>query len=92
MNIVRILKAKIKNKDKLIGQKWYDDRIKACNECPLNSKNTNSKKGIWYWMWEALNFRKPFCTVCGCEIKAKASEKLEECSDEVNKKWESIEE
>lgn len=41
-------------------------------------------------MWEILNFKKPFCTVCGCEIQAKASEKLEECSDWENKKWEAI--
>jgi hypothetical protein len=90
MNIIKILKAKLRNKNKLLGEKWYNDRINACNSCPLNSINTN-KKNLWYRFWDLLNFKKPFCTVCGCEIKAKASEKLEECSDENNKKWEAIE-
>ena len=40
-----------------------------------------------------LNFKKPFCTICGCEIKAKASEELETCSlYEINEepKWKSL--
>ena len=80
MNIIRIIKAKLRDKDK-IKEDWYLERLKICGGCEYNSKNYNKKKGLWYWFWNTLNFKKPFCTICGCEIKAKASEKeIEECS------------
>ena len=38
-------------------------------------------------MWNILNLKKPFCTICGCEVAAKASVEFEECSlPEINKK------
>lgn len=66
---------------------WYNERIKICNTCPFNSKNVENKKGLRYWFWNILNLKEPFCTVCGCEIKAKASEEIEECEKE---KWKSL--
>ena len=78
MNILRILKAKFRNKDNMKGIEWYDTRTKICESCPLNSL-LNVKRGFRYWLWDIINFKKPFCTVCGCELKAKISEELEEC-------------
>lgn len=69
---------------------WYRERLKICSECPLNSINVTNKKGWWYRMWNILNFKKPFCTVCGCEIKAKISEQFEKCSLDENKKWDRV--
>lgn len=77
--IFRILRSKFRNKD-LITEEWYLERKKACNSCEYNSKNKKSlssfKEKIFYY----LNMKEPFCTICSCEIKAKASEELEQCS------------
>ena len=95
MNVIRILRAKLRNKNKLKKEKWYRDRLDACSKCPLNSKNVDRQElSFWqkmkYNFWLILNLKQTFCTICGCEIKAKASEPLEECSKEVNKEWEQI--
>ena len=82
-----IIKAKLLDKDKLKGTAWYDERIELCKNCPLNSIN-NMDRGFRYWLWDILNLKKPFCTVCGCEIKAKASVEFEECP---KGKWKEVE-
>lgn len=88
MKILRIIRSKLRNKDKLKKEKWYLDRLGFCNSCPFNSKNCK-KKNLKYFIWDFLNMNKNFCTICGCEIEAKASEKLEECSRD-EKLWEAI--
>lgn len=91
--LIIIIRAKFRDKDKMMINEWYVDRISKCGICPYNSKNVKNRKSIWYKMWNILNFKKPFCTICGCEIKAKASEELENCSlYELNKepKWKSL--
>ena len=51
MNILRILKAKFRNKDSMKGIEWYDTRTKICESCPLNSL-LNVKRGFRYWLWD----------------------------------------
>lgn len=92
MKIFRIIRAKLKNKDK-IKDDWYYKRLSICETCPLNSKNSEGdhKKTFKYKFWNLLNLYQHFCTVCGCEIKAKASEELEVCSLvelDLKPKWE----
>lgn len=94
MNLLRIIRAKMRDKSK-IKEDWYLDRLNKCATCPFNSKNVKGNKGIKYKIWNILNFKKPFCTICGCEIEAKASEELEICSlVEIDKepKWVQVEE
>lgn len=79
MELIRIIKAKLRNKNK-ITDSWYHERLEICNKCPFNSKNTVGKKDLRHRVWEFLNLKEHFCTICGCEIKAKASESMEECS------------
>lgn len=84
--IVRIIRAKFRNKDK-IQDSFYKERLEICKQCPLYSKNTKGVKNLKYKFWDLVNFKKPFCTVCGCEIKAKASEEMETCPEG---KWPEI--
>lgn len=71
-----IAKAKFSDKSKL-GD-WYQKRMDICKECPLNSTNKKDlsvrEKGM-----VTLNFGKPTCLGCGCEIAAKGSVREEEC-------------
>lgn len=67
--------------------KWYQERIAICNACPLQSDNFQGNKGFKYRILNFLNLNKPFCTECGCEIKAKVSEELEKCPEG---KWNKI--
>jgi len=76
--IPTIIKAKIKDKKKLETEEWYKERIEICSDCPLNSKN-KEKKSVRYYILSILNLRNDFCTDCGCELTAKASEEMEEC-------------
>lgn len=76
--IITIIRAKIRNKKKLKEKKWYRNRLKICSDCPLNSKNVE-KKSARYYLLSILNLQNNFCTDCGCELTAKASEELEEC-------------
>ena len=90
--ILVILKSKFSNKENLGS--WYNERLMLCHMCPRNSKNIS----IWnydlrMWKWYILNLFKPFCSICGCQITAKASVEVEECAlDEVGEeqKWTSI--
>lgn len=89
---ITIVKAKFRNKKEMEKYDWYNERISICGACPYNSKNDKSR-GFFYYFWNLVNFSKPFCTICGCEIEAKASEPREECSmTELEKepKWTSI--
>lgn len=85
--IKTIIIAKTRNKS-IIKDEWYLDRLEICGSCPLNSKNIKIRKNFKYWFWNLLNLKKPFCTVCGCEIKAKASEEMEKCPEG---KWGRVE-
>lgn len=80
--IFNIIKAKYYsrvNQAKLNKEEWYQDRIKTCEGCPLQSDNFQDKKGLRFEILKWLNLNKPFCTVCGCEIRAKASSQIEDC-------------
>ena len=82
-----ILRAKLRNKDSIKDQ-WYLNRLDICNKCVFNSKYTEPEnKSIRYHLFKYLNLFKNFCTVCDCEIKAKASEEMEKCP---KNKWKQI--
>ena len=83
--IIRIIRSKTRDKSK-IQDNWYKERLTICNSCPLNSKNTD-RKNLKYWTLRILNLGEYFCTKCGCEIKAKCSEEMEECP---KGKWKQI--
>ncbi len=91
-NIFVILKSKLSNKENLGS--WYKERIKICKTCPYNSKNISFRDYTSnMWKWYILNLFKPFCSICGCQITAKASVEVEECAlDEIGQepKWISI--
>lgn len=70
---------------------WYYERLKACKKCPYNSNNINLnwKQKILYF----LNSLEAFCSVCGCQLKAKCSEETEICGYEQmgeESKWKHI--
>lgn len=86
--LIMIIKAKLRDKNKLKGVEWYEDRLRICGECPNNSKNIN-RKNFRYRFWKFLNLKEDFCNLCGCGLKSKASEEILEC--EIGK-WKQIEE
>lgn len=89
---ILIIKSKLSNK-KNLGD-WYKKRLEICHTCPYNSKNIYfSSYNLRTWKWYFLNIFKPFCSVCGCQITAKASIKIEDCGlIDIDKepKWTSI--
>ena len=50
---------------------WYYERLEVCENCRYNSKNSKLtiKEKILYF----LNSLEPFCKICFCNLKAKAS-------------------
>lgn len=59
---------------------WVSERREICNECPLNSRNTNPVKRNFKWYRNSiLNNFKNFCTECGCGIKPKTFSEIEGC-------------
>ena len=91
MNILRIIRAKLVTKYTNSKEDWVIERRELCKKCPFMSKN-NIQSNFKYKFWNFLNFKRPFCTICGCEIAAKTAEPLEECSlSELGKepKWQS---
>lgn len=87
-----IIKAKLRDKEKMKEFDWYNYRLSKCEVCEFNSKfhkdkieNDLREKAIWL-----ANKKKDYCTICKCAIVDKASEELEECSNKKNKQWESI--
>lgn len=79
MKIIRILLAKFVKKYIYKKEDWYIDRTATCQTCPFLSDNVENKKGLRFLFLQIANMNNPFCTDCGCEIKAKAAEKLEDC-------------
>lgn len=84
--IIRILRSKLRNKSE-IKDEFYLERIEVCKDCPLNSKNIKGKFSIKYKILKFLNLGEDFCTLCGCEIRAKASEEIETCPEN---KWKKL--
>lgn len=78
MKIIRIIKSKFKNKNKLLNEKWYSDRVNTCLGCEFNS-HRNKQRGVFAYIWDLIVFKKIYCTVCKCPIMDKASEEMEEC-------------
>lgn len=87
MKIIKILIAKLIKKYIYKKESWYIERTSICQACPLLSDNVQEKKGIRFLFLQIANLNNPFCTDCGCEIKAKAAEKLEQCPQG---KWNQI--
>lgn len=85
---IMIIKAKLRDKNKLKGVEWYEDRLRICSVCEFNSKNAN-KKNLKHQLLSLLSFKKPYCTNCFCTLQDKASEPLEICPE---LKWKQIEE
>ena len=87
MKIFRIIKAKLINKYRNKNEDWVKERRAICAICPFQSDNVENKKGLRFFILKLLNLNNPFCTDCGCEIKAKTAEKLEMCPQ---RKWNEI--
>lgn len=81
-----------------IGEEWYEERLKICSSCELNSDNCDDKK---LTLFQELRKNvidicpeKRFCTACGCCIDRKAAVKVEECGAVELKqqpKWHALE-
>ena len=79
-------------------ENWYQERLKICTACPLNSDNCTEEQ-----LTDMQKFRKEtlsgcpekrFCTACGCCIDRKAAVKVEQCgATEIGQepKWVAIE-
>jgi hypothetical protein len=87
MKIIKILIAKFIKKYIYNKEDWYIERTEICQACPFLSDNVENKKGLRFLALRLGNFNNPFCTDCGCEIKAKAAEKMEECPQG---KWKQV--
>lgn len=66
---------------KPIGQEWYDERMKICGDCPLNTLNMETKDISLIHMTQSKTFCHGggVCTACGCCIAEKAVVKEEQC-------------
>ena len=58
---------------------WYKERKAICDVCPHNSKNKKLKT-LKEKLFNILNIKKPFCTICGCSVKYLCSLDFNECS------------
>jgi hypothetical protein len=81
-----------------IEEKWYQDRLKICTDCPLNSDNCTEEQLSDMQKFRKNNIsgcpEKRFCTACGCCIDRKAAVKIEQCGAvDIGKepKWAAIE-
>lgn len=81
--IYQVFKGKfLRDDDELEKKGWYQVRKKECGKCPLNSKNIPfTKYNARMWMLYFANGFAPFCSICGCEIKAKIALEISECPD-----------
>lgn len=68
-----ILKANLNPRP--VGEDWYENRLKICSECPLNSKNANGQGETWFrkHVISKRDRNGEYCTACGCPIDRKAS-------------------
>ena len=75
MKIIRIIRSRLfRKKDQ---PQFYYDRLKVCDTCEYNSVNKEMTfKEKFYYL---VNSLKPFCTICKCQLEAKASEPRENC-------------
>lgn len=68
-----------------VNEKWFQERVKICEGCELNSDNVpEEKRDIAYKLKAAtvgngLCSKKRWCTACGCCIDEKASRKEVAC-------------
>jgi hypothetical protein len=88
--IGKILEANLSDKSNLPD--WYQERLKICGGCPLNSVNYNTQtipEKVRFGSLATLNTGKPFCWECGCKITAKASLPESECGGKP-RRWKSI--
>ena len=58
---------------------WYKERKAICDICLHNSKNKKLKT-FKEKLFNILNIKKPFCTICGCSVKYLCSLDFNECS------------
>ena len=64
-------------------EKWFQDRIEACDSCEFNSKNTPEeqlKVEDKVKIKTGVCTESEHCTLCGCCVYQKASEKGENCA------------
>lgn len=87
INIKNIVKSRFINGESL--PEWYEDRLKICSECPLNSKNIEkTDKSIGRKSWELIAGAHCTDPECGCTITQKAKIEEEFCPQS---KWSAIE-
>jgi len=82
-------------KEEPIHEEWFQERLRICAECPLNSLN-KEKKTFVEKTREALGgvFKEAYCTACGCTITKKASLKRSVCGaveQRLPPKWNALE-
>mgnify|MGYP001726691971 CR=1 FL=1 len=83
-----IVASVLRNKKKLSKEaNWYNERLAICAKCEYNSKNYMGSKGLFHWFWNTINLSKPFCEICGCNLRNKLSEPLEQCPHPNGAKW-----
>jgi len=78
-----IVDAFSKGDDLPRGEKWFDDRISACGSCEFNTKNIEEDKlkvQDKVKIATGICTDKEHCTLCGCCVYQKASEKSENCA------------
>ena len=44
--LIIIIRSKFRDKNKMMANEWYVDRISKCEICPYNSKNVKNRKNI----------------------------------------------
>ena len=44
--LIIIIRSKFRDKNKMMVNEWYVDRISKCEICPYNSKNVKNRKNI----------------------------------------------
>lgn len=66
---------------KPVGEEWYEERLKICGDCPLNTANMEPKdiSLIQITQSKTVCHGGGVCTACGCCVLEKASVKAEEC-------------
>lgn len=66
-----------------IDEEWFQDRLDQCNSCEFNSKNTPEEKlsvEDKVKIGTGVCDNKEHCTLCGCCVYRKASQKVESCA------------